>query len=142
MTIDQRLLDGVQRAVGGGEVFHRPQRQPVDGVRHADAAVDRAVTKVAVSGLAQHHGAGTAVAFAAAFLGAGAAQVFAQHLQQGSVGWYIAQRHGLASAQELQGSCCHDKRHFDLGWKGSAEGRTQYRYRHMRKLMAPMPTPL
>jgi hypothetical protein len=36
--------------------------------------------------LAQHHGAGAAVAFATAFLGAGAVQVFAQHFQQRAVG--------------------------------------------------------
>lgn len=157
VALDHRLLCGMERdgllcsgrCVAHGldqrifrQVFHRPQRHAVHRMGQADAAVHGAVVQLAVAFFAQHHGAGAAVAFATAFLGAGVAQVFAQHLQQGAVGWYIAQRHGLASAQELQGSCCHDKRHFDLGWKGSAEGRTQYRYRHMRKLMAPMPTPL
>ncbi len=104
--LDQRVF---------GEVFRRPQRHPVNRMGQADAAVDGAVAHLAVAiSLAQHHGAGAAVALAAALLGAGAAQVLAQHLQQGAVGWYIAQRHGLASAQELQGSCGHDKRFFDL----------------------------
>jgi hypothetical protein len=57
--------------------------------------------------LAQHHGAGAAVAFAAAFLGAGAVQVFAQHFQQRAVGRDVVQGDRLAPAQELDGAGGH-----------------------------------
>ena len=54
----------------------------------ADAAVDGAVFQsltIAI-GLGNHNRAGTAVAFAATFLGAAAVQVFTQNFQQGAVG--------------------------------------------------------
>jgi hypothetical protein len=54
----------------------------------ADAGIDGAVFDAPAYRLAQHHGAGAAVAFAAALLGPGAAQVLAQHFQQGAV-WVV-----------------------------------------------------
>ena len=56
----------------------------------------------AASGVAQHDGAGAAVAFAAAFLGAGAVQIFAQHFQQCAVGRNVVQRDAFAAAHESQ----------------------------------------
>ena len=72
-------------------------------MRHLDAAVDGAVTDFSALSLADHNGAGAAVAFAAAFLGAGACQVLAQHLQQRAAGWYIGERDHLATPYELNG---------------------------------------
>jgi hypothetical protein len=89
---------------GGRQVFGREHRHAGHRVRQPDAAVDGLVLQLPVDGLRQHHGAGTAVAFAAALLGGTEVQVLAQHLQQGAVGWYIAQRHGLAASQERQGA--------------------------------------
>jgi hypothetical protein len=100
---DHGLLRRVQAAVGAGEVFDGPQRQAVDRVGQADAAVDRAVLQPVGRGLAQHDGAGAAVAFTAALLGAGAGQVLAQQVEQGAVGRDIAQRDNLAAADESDG---------------------------------------
>ena len=94
---------GCRRAVLRGQVLDRPQRHAVDRMRQPDAAVDGAKTQRAVLDLAEHDGAGAAVAFAAAFLGAGAAEVFAQQLQNGAPGWYIAQIHHFAPADEAEG---------------------------------------
>jgi hypothetical protein len=49
-------------------------------MREAYATVDGAVLDVAIHRFTQHHGAGPAVAFVTAFLGAHAVQVLAQHL--------------------------------------------------------------
>jgi hypothetical protein len=80
------LLRRVQAAIKRSQVFHGPQCQAVYRMRHLDAAVDRLGVQLARSQLAHHHGAGAAVAFAAALFGAGAMQVFAQHFQQGARG--------------------------------------------------------
>ena len=110
VALHHRLLRRMQRTGGpalqqrvGRQVFHGPQGQPLHRMGHAYAAVDGLEAQRTTLGLAQNHGAGAAVAFAAAFLGAGAAQVFAQQLQQGAGGWYIAQRHHLAAPDELNG---------------------------------------
>ena len=110
VALHHRFLRRMQRAGGpalqqgvGRQVFHGPKGQPLHRMGHAYAAVDGLEAQRTTLGLAQNHGAGAAVAFAAAFLGAGAAQVFAQQLQQGAGGWYIAQRHHLAAPDELNG---------------------------------------
>ena len=72
------------------QVFARPQGLAIDGMRQADAGVDGAVGHAVAIGLAEHHGAGAAVAFAAALLGAGVAQVLAQHLQNVRSGGTLA----------------------------------------------------
>src|SRR5690606_21317789 len=94
------LLRRVQLAVVGRQVFDRPQRQAVDRMGQADAAVDGAVRQAAFSGFSQHHGAGAAVAFAAALLGAGAGEVLAQQLQERALGWYIGHADEFAAADE------------------------------------------
>ncbi|MCY1179346.1 hypothetical protein D9M73_197410 [compost metagenome] len=72
-------------------------------MRQPYAAVDRAVTQCAAFGFTQNDGAGPAIAFAAAFLGAGKPQVLAQHLQKGACGWYIAQSYNFAPTDESNG---------------------------------------
>ena len=86
VALHQGFLGGVQGAVGCGQVFGGPQCQAVDRMRQADATVHSLVVHLTVHHFAQHHGAGAAVALVAAFFGAGAVQVFAQHLQQGAGG--------------------------------------------------------
>jgi hypothetical protein len=83
VALGNGLLSRVQTAIVAGDVFHRPQGHAVDGVGWLDAAVHGPVTDAAGQEriqLTHYHGAGTTVAFVATFLGAGAAQVFAQHL--------------------------------------------------------------
>ena len=60
-----------------------------------------------VVGLGQHDGAGAAVAFAAALLGAGAGQVFAQQVEQGAVGGDVVQGLDGAAADESDGLVVH-----------------------------------
>ena len=104
MALHHGLLGRVQGAVGRGNVFRSPHRHAIHRMGQPDAAVDGPGFELAIACFAHHHGAGAAVAFAAALLGAGVAQVLAQHLQQRAVGWYIGQRYRLAAADELQGA--------------------------------------
>ena len=84
-------------AVGLGQVLRSPDRHAVGGVRHADAAVDRAVAQCSTFRLAQHYGAGTAVALGAAFLGVAGVQVFAQDFQERAFQRHLLQPyHALA----------------------------------------------
>lgn len=97
MAFDQRLLHRMQGAVGLLQVFHGKQSLAVQRRGELDAGIDRFQLQLAVDHAAQHHGAGAAIAFGAAFLGAGAVQVFAQVLQHslrwGSVSYFM---HGAA----------------------------------------------
>jgi hypothetical protein len=114
VVIDQRLLHRVQGPGGRGsalgadqwvvrQILGCPERLAVDGVRQGDAGVDGTVADATTLGLAHDHGAGAAVAFAAALFGSSVAQVFAQQLQQRAVWGNIGQCDGLATANELQG---------------------------------------
>ena len=99
VAVDHRALHRVQR-VGTGrmrpahrfEVLDREQRLAVERGQEADAGVDRPQAQAADQGgcgrrrcgvgqLGHDHGAGAAVALAAAFLGAGAARVLAQPVE-------------------------------------------------------------
>ena len=100
---DQRVLVNV---------LHGPQRQAVDGVGQAYAAVDGRQAQLfaaacACLSLADDHGAGAAIALAAAFLGARAGQVFPQQFEQGPVGRHVVHRHYLAAAQKSESLCWH-----------------------------------
>ena len=89
MAVHQGLLhrvQGARRLPGGleqgvaGEVFDCPQCQTIDGMGQGDAAVDGPVGQALPGGFGQHHGAGAAVALAAAFLGPSASEVFPEQL--------------------------------------------------------------
>ena len=80
MALHHGLLRRVKPAVVCSNVFHRPERHAINGMRQPNTAIDSPKTKAAVFSLTQHHRAGAAVALAAAFFGAGASQVFAQYL--------------------------------------------------------------
>ena len=85
VAFDHRLLHRMQRAVRLAQVFDGVERFAVERGHELDARVDRlevdAARRVA---LADHDRACAAVAFGAAFLGAGAMRVFAQILQHGA----------------------------------------------------------
>ena len=75
----------MQRAVGGAQVFDGEERFAVERRQELDAGVDRFERERALRvELADDHRAGAAVAFSAAFLGAGAMPVFAQMLEHGA----------------------------------------------------------
>ncbi len=80
MAVDHRLLNAVQLALIL-QVFDDDQLLAVQGGDESQAGVERAVAQPVANQLAYHHGAGTAVAGGAAFLGAGLATVLAQVLQ-------------------------------------------------------------
>jgi hypothetical protein len=65
------------------QVFDREQGLAVERGRELDAGIDRLQFQLAVFQRTDDHGAGAAVALGAAFLGAGAAQVLPQVLQDG-----------------------------------------------------------
>src|SRR5690606_18073318 len=85
VALDHGLLYGMERAVGAAQVLDRDQL-PAVALRHEqDAGVDRAVADPLAVELAEHHGAGAAVALGAAFLGPGAPLGLAQPVQDGEV---------------------------------------------------------
>ena len=100
VRLHHRFLRRVQRAISTRNIFNGEQRHAVNRMRQPDAAVDGAKPDGAVVFLAQHDGAGATVAFAAAFLGAGAAQVFAQQVKQCAAGWYIGNRDDFTAPDE------------------------------------------
>ena len=91
-------------ALGARQVLHRPQGQAIERMGHVDAAIDRPGVQLAAAQLAQHHGAGTTIALAAALFGAGLVQILAQNLQDGALGRHIvqgAQAAGLYKSNRL-----------------------------------------
>ena len=102
----------MQGATLGGQILHGPQGQAVDRVREADAAVDGTPGQGPWCALGRwlgdHHGAGAAVALAAALFGAAGVQVFPQQVQQGAVGWHPVQGDGFAAADKSEGLGVHD----------------------------------
>ena len=120
VALQHGLLGRVQCAVCGLQVFHRPQRQPVHRMRHADAAIDGLQFQLAVFLFTDDHGAGPAVAFAAALLGAGAVQVFAQQVEQGAVG-VNGQTDKLTTAQKADDLGIHKL--FQKGCSGARVNR-------------------
>jgi hypothetical protein len=78
VMLDHGLLHRVQLAIGTGEAFDRAQRAAVELRQEEDAGVQR----TAALRVGHHHGAGTAVAFVAALLGAGQAAAIAQPVEQ------------------------------------------------------------
>ena len=101
-------------AVGHGRL-HRVQaaavRQPLDGqhvgaveVRQGqETGIDRPEGPGAFGAGGQHHRAGAAIPFGAAFLGAGEAQVFADIVQRRDVGRHVPD--GVPPAVEMELQC-------------------------------------
>ncbi len=73
VAIDHRLLHRVQRAVRRLQVLDGEDLAAVEGRHEADAGVDGLVPDAVAVQASDHDGAGAAVAFGAAFLGAGLA---------------------------------------------------------------------
>ena len=84
MTLHHRLLHGMQAAVRLLQILDRQQCAAIEGGQEPDAGIDRLEGQLTALKLAHDHGAGAAIALGAAFLGAGAMQVFAQMLQHGA----------------------------------------------------------
>ena len=82
VLLDHRLLDRMQRPVGGGQILDRHHLGAVHLPEKLDAGVDRLVDQLAVPHPSERHRAGAAVALAAAFLGAGCAFRVAQIVEQ------------------------------------------------------------
>ena len=105
----QRLLHRVQApgAGEGGEVFDGEHGLAVEGGQEADAGIDGPQLQRAADGLAERHGAGAAVAFAAAFLGAGGVHVFAQPVEQAARRCSAFDLTDGAAEPELDGAFAH-----------------------------------
>jgi hypothetical protein len=115
---EARRAEAALRAVAGhhrllrrmlpAEVFHRQQRMAVQRGQELDAAVDRLPGQIARLAAflqaADQHGAGTAVAFVAAFLGAGAAGMLTQPAQHRGGGLQTADRDDGATVHEADGA--------------------------------------
>ena len=109
VAVRQGPLDRVQ-AVGageGGEVFDGEQRLAVEGGQQAEAGIDGPQLQRAADGLADHHAAGAAVAFGAAFLGAGGADVLAQPVEHRAGRGDARDLAYRAAEPELDGAFAH-----------------------------------
>ena len=85
VALDHRFLHRMQRAVRLTQVLDGEERFAVQRRHELDAGVDRLEVDAArLVALADHDRARAAVAFGAAFLGAGAMRVLAQILQDGA----------------------------------------------------------
>jgi hypothetical protein len=86
------------------EVFDREERLAVQGGQELDAGVHGLQLQAAGLGqLADDHGAGAAVAFVAAFLGACAVRVLAQPVEHGARGVDAADVDGFSAVEEPDG---------------------------------------
>jgi hypothetical protein len=84
VAVDHGLLDAVQVALVL-EVFDGDQLLAVQGGDEGQAGIERAVAQRFSVQLADHDGAGTAVAGCTAFFGAGFAAMFTQVFQHGGI---------------------------------------------------------
>jgi len=93
-------------------ILHREQRLAVQHGQELDAGVHRLQRQAALPVQhAQHHGAGAAVAFVAAFLGAAATRVFAQPLQHAAGGRGVVDFHQRAAVEKAHGAGIHGDFH-------------------------------
>ena len=90
VAFDHRLLHRMQGAVGLLQVFDREQRLAVESGSELDAGIDGLQRERAIFERADDDRAGAAVAFGAAFLGAGAMQILTQMLQDGAGRRHVA----------------------------------------------------
>jgi hypothetical protein len=79
ITLGQQVLHRMRRAVGAAQSLHRTDRHPMQLAEHRQTGIDRRAVALR---LFQHHGAGAAIAFRAAFLRAGQRRRAAQPVQQ------------------------------------------------------------
>ncbi len=81
VTIDHGLLRRMQSAVRARQVLDGQQLLAVEGGEKLNAGIDGAIGEALARDLAKHHGAGAAIAFGAALLGAGPTLRLAQVVQ-------------------------------------------------------------
>ena len=96
VVIHHRPLHRVQGAIGGGQPLDGGHRAPVHLRQEQDAGVQRHRPAL----VAQHHGAGAAIALVAAFLGAGQPAVGAQPVEQGGLRRHPVQIDALSVQQK------------------------------------------
>jgi hypothetical protein len=78
VVLDHRRLHGVELPPGAGDALHRAYGATVKLRQEKDAGVERAGPGI----VRDHDGAGAAIAFVAAFLGAGQALLLAQPVEK------------------------------------------------------------
>jgi hypothetical protein len=109
MAVEHRLLHRMEGFLGRAQAFGRDHFAPINRWQHADAGIDSAVIDSIARCLAQHHGAGTAIALGTAFFHAMATQPVAQALKQRLGGGRIRDLDGLSVENETNngGGRCH-----------------------------------
>ena len=90
----------MQAAGFTSEMFDGDNVAAVERRQEPDTGIDGLVFENAIGQTADHHGAGAAIPFGAAFLGAGQAALQAQEVKQGLVGWHVADGQILAHSAE------------------------------------------
>ena len=89
------------------KVLHRDQFAAVELAECGDAGVDRLINQAAVVLPGDHHGAGAAIAFGAAFLGSGRALLQPQPVEHGCLRHKPIEPNGPAFAAELDAVSGH-----------------------------------
>jgi hypothetical protein len=92
MAVGKRPLHWMRGAIFALQVLHRHDAAPLQHWQQQDAGIDGAVMHGAVAQLSDHDGAGAAIAFRAAFLGAGQPLGLTQIVEEGRGGRNIPQR--------------------------------------------------
>ena len=109
MGIDHRLLHRVQLAVVAAQMLDGRDAAALEHRQQENAGVDGAVAHLAAAQLADHHGAGAAIAFRAPFLGARQPLGLAQIVEEGRGGRNVPQRL-QPSIENERNAVAHDPR--------------------------------
>ena len=107
VMLDQGRLHGMQGLAGGAQVLDGDQLPAVHHSKEVDAGVYRLVADLVSVAAPEHHGAGAAVAFRAAFLGAHGPFAQTQVLEQRLVGTHVAKLDDFAAAKETDARARH-----------------------------------
>ena len=91
-----------------GKILDRDQLGAVQLAKQRDARIDRLVSQAAVALAHDDDGAGAAIAFGAAFFGAGRSLLQTQPVQHGGARGKSVEPHDAAVSQKLQDFSGHD----------------------------------
>ncbi len=108
MHAGHRFLNRMQHAVVG-KIFDRDQFGAIELTEQRDARIDRLVDHAAIAFAHDDDGAGAAIAFGAALLGAGRSFLQPQPVEHGRARRKFADPDIVTVAPKLQEVSCHER---------------------------------
>ena len=99
MIVHKGLLHGMQFSICC-QIINRDQFLAINLAEQKNAGIDRLINHAAIFKRTQRHGAGAAIAFVAAFLGALGFFIKPQIIKQCAHGWNGGKLHHLSLAQK------------------------------------------